>query len=127
MHHTDSVRPEARLWFCDRFAGHFIGFHAHGGQYNIGGVKNGISFLGSNLSKLSDYRYQGWMAGAGIAYGYSWIINRRWNIEAELGFGWVYTRYDEFECRDCGQRIRRNRPHNYVGPTKVAINLIYTL
>ena len=28
------VQPEARLWFCDRFAGHFLGFHAHGGQYN---------------------------------------------------------------------------------------------
>ena len=65
------VRPEARLWFCDRFAGHFIGFHAHGGQYNIGGVKNGISFLGSDLSKLSDYRYQGWFIGAAVASGYA--------------------------------------------------------
>lgn len=62
------VQPEARLWFCDRFAGHFLGFHAHGGQYNAGGLKNGISFLGSDLSKLSDYRYQGWFVGAGAAW-----------------------------------------------------------
>ena len=33
-----AVQPEARYWFCDRFAGHFIGAHLHGGQYNIGGI-----------------------------------------------------------------------------------------
>lgn len=31
------VQPEARYWFCDRFSGHFVGAHLHGGQYNIGG------------------------------------------------------------------------------------------
>ena len=34
------VQPEARYWLCDRFAGHFFAVHAHGGQYNIGGLKN---------------------------------------------------------------------------------------
>ena len=33
------LQPEARYWFCDRFSGHFLGFHAHGGQYNVGGLK----------------------------------------------------------------------------------------
>ena len=28
------VQPEARYWFCQRFGGHFLGFHAIGGQYN---------------------------------------------------------------------------------------------
>lgn len=27
-----SVQPEAGYWFCDRFGGHFVGVHAHGGQ-----------------------------------------------------------------------------------------------
>ena len=31
------VQPEARYWFCDRFQGHFLALHAHGGQYNVGG------------------------------------------------------------------------------------------
>ena len=53
------VQPEARYWLCDRFAGHFFGLHAHGGQFNIGGLKNGISFLGSDFSKLENRRYQG--------------------------------------------------------------------
>lgn len=57
------LQPEARYWFCDRFTGHFVGVHAHGGQYNVGNLKNDISFLGSDLSKLSDRRYQGWFVG----------------------------------------------------------------
>ncbi len=120
------AQPEARYWFCDRFAGHFIGVHALGGQYNVGGVKNGISFLGSDFSKLSDYRYQGWFVGAGIAYGYAWILGRHWNLEAEIGVGYVYTRYDKFNCAGCGRKLLTDRPHHYFGPTKAAINLVYT-
>ena len=121
----ETLAPEARLWFCDRFAGHFIGFHAHGGQYNIGGVKNGISFLGSDLSKLSDYRYQGWFIGAGVAYGYAWILGRHWNLEAEIGVGYAYTQYDSFRCVGCGKRVEKDKPHHYVGTTKAAVNLVY--
>lgn len=119
------VQPEARYWLCDRFAGHFFGLHAHGGQFNIGGLKNGISFLGSDFSKLENRRYQGWLAGAGIAYGYSWILGKHWNLEAEIGLGYIYTRYDTYPCADCGRKIAEDGSHHYVGPTKAAINLVY--
>lgn len=119
------VQPELRYWLCDKFSGHFFGFHLHGGQYNLGGLNNGIKFLGTDFSKLSDYRYQGWFAGAGIGYGYSWILNRRWNLEAEIGFGYSYTRYDKYECAGCGEKVEQDRTHHYVGPTKAALNLIY--
>lgn len=120
------LQPEGRYWFCDRFAGHFVGVHALGGQYNIGNLNNHISFLGTDLSVLSDRRYQGWFAGGGIAYGYAWILNKRWNLEAELGLGWIYTRYDSYPCTQCGTKIADGKSHNYVGPTKAAVNLIYT-
>lgn len=119
------LQPEARYWFCDRFSGHFLGFHAHGGQYNAGGLKNGISFLGSDFSALSDTRYQGWFVGAGVAYGYTWILGRHWNFELEIGVGYAYTRYDRFRCAGCGKKIETDRPHHYVGPTKAAVNLVY--
>ncbi len=119
------VQPEARYWLCDRFAGHFFGLHAHGGQFNIGGLKNGISFLGSDFSKLENRRYQGWLAGAGIAYGYSWILGKHWNLEAEIGLGYIYTRFDTYPCADCGRKIAEDGSHHYVGPTKAAINLVY--
>ena len=120
------AQPEARYWFCDRFAGHFIGIHAFGGQYNIGNLHNSIKFLGTDFSNLTDYRYQGWFVGGGIAYGYDWILSRHWNLEAEIGFGYAYSRYDKFECEDCGKKVESDKSHNYVGPTKAAITLVYT-
>ncbi len=106
-------------------AGHFFGVHAHGGQCNVGNLKNNIRFLGTDFSKLSDRRYQGWFAGAGVAYGYSWILGRHWNIEAEIGAGWIYTRYDVFPCAACGTRLASCLSHNYFGPTKAAVNLVF--
>lgn len=119
------VQPELRYWFCDYFAGHFLGIHALGGEYNAGHIKGGINFLGSDFSKLADYRYQGWYVGAGIAYGYSFILGRHWDLELELGVGYVYTQFDKFQCSGCGKKIEEQVPHHYVGPTKAAINLVY--
>lgn len=119
------VQPELRYWFCDRFAGHFLGVHGLGGQYNIGQIPVNYTVLGKDLSKLADFRYQGWAVGGGIAYGYSWILGKHWNLEAEIGAGYVYTRYDTFECKDCGRKIESDTPKHYVGPTKAAINLVY--
>lgn len=120
-----AVQPEARYWFCDRFAGHFLGLHVHGGQYNIGGVDGKLNLLGTDARKLEDTRYQGWFAGLGVAYGYAWVLGRHWNLEAEIGLGYSYTRYDRFRCTGCGKKIETDRPHHYVGPTKAAINLVY--
>jgi len=120
-----AVQPEARYWFCDRFAGHFIGIHAHGGQYNIGGIDVGFNMLGTDFRKLKDTRYQGWFVGAGFSYGYAWILGRHWNLEAEIGVGYSYTRFDRFRCNNCGKKIETDKPHHYVGPTKTAINLVY--
>jgi hypothetical protein len=119
------AQPELRYWLCDRFAGHFFALHLHGGQYNVGGLKNDIKFLGTDFSKLGDYRFQGWFAGAGLAYGYTWILGKHWNLEAELGFGYSYTKYDRFECVGCGKKVEEDKDHHYVGPTKAAINLVY--
>lgn len=118
-------QPEARYWFCQRFSGHFIGVHALGGIYNFGDIDLNFKFLGSDFSKLKDQRYEGWAAGAGFAYGYAWPVAKHWNIEAELGVGWLYTRYDSYPCAVCGTKLEDNRPHNYVGLTKLAVNLVY--
>ena len=120
------LQPEARYWLCDRFIGHFFGAHLHGGQYNVGNLDNGIKFLGTDFSKLSDSRYQGWFVGAGVGYGYSWVLDRHWNLEAELGLGYSYTRYEKYPCAECGSRLKSDT-RNYFGPTKVGISLIYLI
>lgn len=119
------VQPEARYWLCRRFAGHFFGIHALGGQYNIGNIDLPAKFLGTNFKNLKDRRYQGWGAGMGVAYGYAWAVHPHWNVEAELGIGWVYTRFDSYPCAECGSKIDSRRPHNYFGPTKLALNIVY--
>ena len=119
------VQPEARYWFCEAFLKHFIGIHAIGGQYNVGSLNfGGLKFLGTSFSKLKDHRYQGWGVGGGISYGYALPLSTHWNMEFEIGVGYVYLKYDIFECERCGKKLT-NDHHNYYGPTKAAINLVY--
>lgn len=120
-----AVQPEARYWFCERFQGHFLGLHAHGGQFNVGNLNNGIKFLGTDYSKLSDDRFQGWFAGAGIGYGYQWILGKHWNMSAEIGIGYSYCKYDRYPCADCGTKIEEDEVNHYFGITKLALSLIY--
>ena len=119
------IQPELRFWTCDRFAGHFLAVHAIGGQYNFGGLKNNITIGNADFSQLTDYRFQGWAGGAGIAYGYAWVLSRHLNLEAEVGAGYIYTQYDKFNCVGCGRRVMTGVPFHYFGPTKAAINLVY--
>ena len=51
------VQPEAKYWFCIPFYKHFMGLHAHYGQYNGG---------------FSKYRYQGDLYGIGLSLGKVW-------------------------------------------------------
>lgn len=118
------VQPEARVWFCEAFQGSFFGLHAIGGQFNIGNIDNSIKFLGSDFGKLKDHRYQGWGAGAGIAYGYAWILGKHWNTELELGVGWIYTKFDRYPCTVCGTKEGSGH-HNYFGPTKLSWAIEY--
>lgn len=119
------VQPEARFWLCDAIAGHFLSAHLIGGKYNFGHLNIPVNFLGSDFRNLKDNRYQGWALGAGVGYGYSWAIAKHWNLEAEIGVGYIFTRYARFECEGCGKELESGMPHNYFGPTKLALNLIY--
>lgn len=119
------VQPEFRFWNCDAFSGHFVALHGIGGQYNVGGIRNNLKFLGSDLSQLTEHRYQGYALGAGVAYGYAWILGRHLNLEAEIGVGYIYTSYDKFNCVGCGKKVLSGQPAHFIGPTKAAISFVY--
>ncbi len=118
------VQPEARYWLCEATTGHFFALHGLGGKYNIGHIGFARDIFGWNLRDLRDHRYQGWFVGAGLGYGYSWLLNPHWSIEGEVAVGWIRTSYDIFECEGCGKRVGHNRKDVFA-PTKLAINLIY--
>ena len=116
------VMPEYRYWFNQNFDGWFLGAHALGGQYNVGGVK----FPFGLLKGLRNHRYEGWYVGGGITAGKQWNLSKHWNLEASLGLGYIHTAYDKFNCGTCGEKLK-SAHKNYVGPTKVALSLIYLI
>lgn len=115
LHHW-LVMPEAKYWFCRAFERHYVGLHALYGRYNAGGMKF--------PAFLSDGRYDGWAAGAGLSYGYQWALGKRWGAEASVGAGYIYLRYDKYDCGACGNRQGNYRRH-WFGPTKAALSFIY--
>lgn len=109
---TWSIQPEFRFWTCERFGGSFFGLHAHYAECNAGG----IGALG-----ISDRRCQGYLYGAGISYGYQWLIGKRWNLELTLGVGYARLEYDRYVWQKCGKFLGKGHK-NYFGPTKVGIS-----
>lgn len=125
-----TVQPEFRYWFCEKFQGNFIGIHAIGGMFNVGNIGFIPNFLNNRFKQLKDERWKGYGVGAGISYGHAWTLGTHWNIEAEIGVGWIYSRYDRYALDKrnggtLGTKIQDNKVHNYVGPTKLAVNLEY--
>lgn len=117
------VQPEVRWWFCNKFMRSFLGFHVLGAQYNIGNAPTDFKIV-YDFSKLKKYRYEGWVVGAGVAYGYDWALAKHFNIEFELGMGVIYTEFNKYDCPVCGSKIGENEKFK-VSPTKAAISLVF--
>ena len=116
------VQPELRYWFCEGFNGHFLGLHFHGAQYNVGGIDIPFGWL----DILQDNRYQGYLYGGGLSYGYQWILSKRWNLELNLGGGYARIHYEKFPCQKCGTKEKEGN-YDYFGVTKAAVSLIYVI
>ena len=112
------VHPEVRYWLCNRFNGHFFGLHAHAAWYNVGGI--------SFIDHLKHNRYQGYLYGAGVSYGYQWILGNRWNLEATVGGGFAILNHKKSPIADCCITTPRYK-QTYWGVTKIGISLIYII
>ncbi len=111
---------EYRYWLCEKFNGHFFGAHILGTQYNIGGHELPLLFgKGSEA-----FRHQGWAAGIGVSYGYQFVLGEHWNLELNVGIGYVYLSYDKYQCPKCSDIIGASQ-RSYFGPTKGGLSLIY--
>lgn len=113
------VQPEFRWWPKRTFDGHFFGLQGHYAMYNVGNLPHGPFSL-----NMKENRYEGWLAGAGISYGYRWNFSRHWGLEATLAVGYAYMDYEKFECAHCGEALEK-KTKNYFGPTEVGVNLIF--
>jgi hypothetical protein len=113
------VEPEARFWPCERFNGHFFGFHLLGALFNVGRLS-----VPGLLEK--EFRYEGMAAGAGVSYGYHVTLGVAWGLEFTVGVGAAYLDYEKFECPRCGDSLGNFRKM-YFGPTRAGISLVYIL
>ena len=114
------LNPEYRYWFCHRFNGSFVGVHAFGGEYDAKSIHMPFGWW----QELRKYRFQGWFAGAGVSYGYQWVLSRHWNFEAAIGVGAAYIDYDKYCWKNCDKKLDDGHKI-YVGPTKAALSLMY--
>lgn len=110
------IQPEIRYWFDRSFNKHFIGLHAHWASFDIGNI--------SIPTKLED-RYDGWLAGQGISYGYRWNISPRWALEGTLGLGYAYIQYKQYDY--LSDSFKEKTQKHYIGPTRAGITVSYTI
>lgn len=115
-----SVIPEGRYFLCEAFNGHFFGLHGLVGFYNV----NKLNIPIGPMKELKNYRYQGWAYGAGLTYGYEWVLAKHWNLEASISAGYILFDYTKYNCEHCGKAVGKG-PKHYLGPTKATLSLMY--
>lgn len=117
------VQPELRYWFCDRFSGWFVNAHAIGGYTpKFGGFWDFSQYYEKFPNLKTYYLQDAIIVGGGVGFGYDFIISRHWNLELELGLGYMYVKGDEYSE---GVRILQGSQFDYIGPTRLAITFSY--
>lgn len=112
---------EGRYWLGNRFkrlsrpalTGHFLGFYAGGGKYDLQWETDG---------------YQGeFYIASGISYGYSTRIGRHLNLEFSIGIGLLRTNYEYYHAIDHYHTLlwQNNGNYTWFGPTKAKISLVW--
>ena len=114
------VQPEYRYWFCEAFNGWFVGAHLQGGEFNVSSLDLPFGLV----PELKDHRYEGWFMGGGITAGYQWVLSKHWNVEAAIGVGYDYFKFDKYKCGTCGEKMASSHK-NYFGPNNAAISVLY--
>uniref|UniRef100_A0AB33J7Y2 DUF3575 domain-containing protein n=1 Tax=Prevotella sp. GTC17259 TaxID=3236795 RepID=A0AB33J7Y2_9BACT len=99
-----------------------MGAHAHTGQFNVGNYRLPFGLFPSTKG----HRYEGWMVGGGVSFGYQWALSKQWGLEMELGGGYTYFDFNRFKCGTCGMKEKSDKK-GFWGPTKAAVSLVYMI
>lgn len=107
-----TITPEVRYWFSARpQAGHFVGINALASAYHLA---------------WNDTHHRGDAFGAGVTYGYSWVLGRRWSLEATAGIGLLHQRDKEFADGTL-EPASPNNSRTRLAPTKLGVSFVYIL
>ena len=110
---------EVRKWLGRRAAekpltGHHLGLYGQIVTYDF--ELGGRGYLGDR-----------WSYGAGLAYGYSVPVGRRFNIDFSLGLGYLGGEYKEYLPIDDCYVWQVTKQRHWFGPTKAEIMLIWQI
>lgn len=110
--HAANFTPEVRYWFSARpQAGHFVGLMGFGGIYSM---------------KWDNTFHVGDALGAGVTYGYSFVLSRRWSLETTIGLGMLHVREKKYaEGQPEPQEI--NNTKTIPAPLKAGVTFTYIL
>lgn len=115
------VSPDLRYWTDSVNVHHFFGVNLIYSHYNVADVK----FPFGLYKSVRNERRQGDLGALGIYYGYSWPLGRHWNIEALIGAAVGYTKYNRYECGECGTKIGEDKKW-FVMP-QAALNIVFNI
>lgn len=116
------AQPEVRWWSCEAFRGFFVGLHAFGGKASLGNLYD-YRWISQKCPNLREsYLQRNLVLGAGIGCGYDFVLSRHWNVEVEAGVGYAFVAGTELQN---GKVYSNHSVFDYVGPTKLALNIVY--
>ena len=106
------ISPEVRYWFKTKkpWHGHYIGLFGGQGWYDLENGGRG-------------YRGEGQMAA--LSYGYMFPVSKHLSFDAEIGVGYMHTRFQEYLPIDGHYVYQQTSKINYFGPLKVKFSLVW--
>ena len=117
------AQPELRYWFCERFSGMFLDAHLTGGFLpGVGGLWDFSQYYEKFPNLKTFLLKDALLLGAGVGFGYDFVLGRHWNLELEAGLGYMYMRGNEF-WNDV--LILEGSEFDYIGPTRLGITISY--
>lgn len=108
----EMLSPELRYWFSARpHARHFLGVTGVAANYRLA---------------LKNRNYDGDAYGAGLTYGYSFVLGKRWSMETTVGAGALYVR--QMKYRDGEEKPARPNDVKWTpAPLKAGVSFVYML
>lgn len=101
--------------------GWYLGGYLMYGDFNIGLYRH-------NNMDMS-FRRAGWGVSGGVAGGWKYQFNKRWQMDINMGVGYVHMRYHKYKL---GGAYRHHpiggwRQSKWIGPTRFSISFGYIL
>lgn len=120
------ITSELRYYFRETLdsrmaSGWYMGGYLMYGDFNIGLYRH------NDMDK--SFRRAGWGVSGGVSGGWKYKFNDRWQMDINLGVGYVHMRYHKYKLGGAYRHrpIGGWRSSRWIGPTRFSISFGYVL